>query len=152
MTRIVGRRMAGEDHAVVTVAGCSNTFRRKVCDDCPWRKDAVGKFPAEAFRLSANSATDGANLTDAPSVESALHIFGCHQSGTEKPATCAGYILRGSDAIGWRIGVATGKFLPSMVDRAGVELHESYYEMAVANGVSENDPALDSCRPWRGKL
>jgi Family of unknown function (DUF6283) len=118
MTRIIGRRMAGEDHA-------------------------VGKFPPEAFRLSARN---GARF-DPANVDEAFHMFGCHSSGTEKGATCAGYILRGSDGIGWRIGVATGEFVPSMVSDGGVALFESYYEMAVANGVATDDPALDGCRP-----
>lgn len=147
LTRLICRRLAGEDHAVVTVAGGSNRFRRRVCSDCPWRRDAVGEFPAEAFRLSANTGIQ--HLTHAADVEQALHTFACHQSGTEKPATCAGYILRGSDAISWRVGAATGKFMPSMVSDGGVALFGSYYEMAVANGVPADDPVLDGCRDWR---
>lgn len=148
MTRIVGRRMAGDEHAVVTVAGGSNRFRRRVCSDCPWRRDAVGKFPAEAFKLSANTGTDGAKMLGV-SIEEAMHTFACHQSGAEKPATCAGYILRGSDGIGWRIAVATGKFLPAFVRDDGIALFDNYFEMAVANGVAADDAALDGCRPWR---
>jgi len=150
MTRIVGRRMAGDDHAVVTVAGGSNRFRRRPCSDCPWRLDAVGKFPAEAFKLSANTGTDGAKVLDT-GIEEAMHTFACHQSGTWKPATCAGYILRSHDSIGWRIAVATGKFLPAFVRDGGVALFDNYFDMAVANGVAADDAALDGCRPWRAR-
>ena len=145
---VIDRRMAGDDHAVVTVSGGGQRYRRRVCSDCPWRKDAVGIFPAEAFRHSANTGTDGARLSDAASVDGALHTFACHQAGTEKPATCAGYILKGDDGIGWRIAVATGKFDPRQVRAGGAALFDSYFDMAVANGVPAGDPALDGCRPW----
>lgn len=143
---LLGRRMAGKDQAVVTVKGGTHQFRRQPCSDCPWRKDAVGKFLAEAFRLSANTGMDGARVVD---IEEAAHGFACHQSGAEKPATCAGYILRGQDAIGWRLGVALGRFAPSLVSAAGADLFNNYFDMAVANGVPADDAALDGCRPWR---
>jgi Family of unknown function (DUF6283) len=108
--------------------------------------DAVGEFPAEAFRHSATTATDGSKLLEIG--EEALHGFSCHQSGSEKPATCAGYILNGDDGIGWRIAVMTGKFDPKQVS-SDVALFGSYYEMAVANGVPHDDPALVACKPWR---
>ena len=74
------------------------------------------------------------------------HTFGCHQSGLGKPQTCAGYILRGDDAISWRIAVAMGQFDPKQV-HSDVDLFGSYYEMAVANGVPPDDPALEGCKP-----
>lgn len=146
-TKTIARRSAGNEHAVITVVGGGHGYRRSPCEKCPWRVDAIGEFPAEAFRHSANTGTDGAKLL-AIGIDEATHTFGCHQSGARKPATCAGYILRGSDGIGWRIAVILGKFDPRRV-RETVPLFDSYFEMAVANGVSENDPALDGCRPWQ---
>ena len=60
-------------------------YRRNPCAKCPWRVEAVGEFPAEAFKHSASTAYD---MSD--------RVFGCHDSGTSKPATCAGFQLRGA--------------------------------------------------------
>lgn len=142
-TTMIEVRPAGSDHQVLTFTGGSGgTYRRKPCDDCPWRKDTVGVFPAEAFKHSANTGIDGAYFSPA-----AMHTFACHASGAKTPATCAGYILQGQSAIGWRIAAATGKFDPSQVT-SDVELFASYYDMAVANGVDADDPVLAACRPW----
>ena len=73
---------AGEGHQVVSMEGGGGGYRKKPCSDCPWRKDAVGVFPAEAFAHSATTAYDMAQ-----------NKFGCHQSGVNKPATCAGFLL-----------------------------------------------------------
>ena len=62
MTRITDIRPAGDDHQVVTVTSDTpHGYRRKPCSTCPWRVDAVGEFPAEAFRHSANTAYDMAD-------------------------------------------------------------------------------------------
>ena len=130
-------RPAGEDHQVVEIHGCKNTYRREPCPDCPWRKDAVGVFPAEAFIHSANTGYDMAE-----------HKFGCHQSGAQKPATCAGFLLNGSDHnLAARIMRSQGLALD--VNDGGVELFEDYYDMAVANGVAPDDPALKPVRRHR---
>lgn len=146
--KLINRRLAGSDHAVLTVEGGGRYYRREPCSDCPWRRDAVGKFPAEAFRHSINTGTDGAKILQV-GFDDATHTFGCHQSGQKKPATCAGYILRGADAISWRLAVAFNKFDPARVKSGGIKLFDNYYEMAVANGLPPDDPALDACRPWR---
>src|SRR5271167_1668331 len=79
-------KAAGTDHQVVTVSSKNlSSYRRKPCAKCPWRCDAVGEFPAEAFRHTANTAYDMSE-----------HEFGCHESGKKKPATCAGYLLGGT--------------------------------------------------------
>lgn len=128
-------RPAGDGHQVVRVVGGKGSYRKKPCSDCPWRKDAVGEFPAEAFRHSAHTAYDMAEET-----------FACHQSGVKKPATCAGFLLRGAHHnLSVRLGYMTGKFKGD-VTHNGVELHESYRAMAVANGVDPNDPVLTRCR------
>jgi hypothetical protein len=143
--KITKRRLAGQDHAVITVEGGGHRYRREPCATCPWRLDAVGEFPAEAFRHSAVTGTDGAKLL-AVGLDEATHTFACHSSGSDKPATCAGYVLNGHDAIGWRIALVQGWFDPKQVS-SDVPLFESYFDMAVANGVPPDDPALDGCKP-----
>ena len=73
-TIVLETRPAGEDHQVVSVQGAQKSYRKQPCSDCPWRVDAVGEFPAEAFRHSARTAYD---LSE--------HVFACHESGVEKP-------------------------------------------------------------------
>lgn len=131
VTRVRG---AGPDHQVVTVEGGKSGYRKKPCPSCPWRVDAVGEFPAEAFRHSAETAYD-----------MSLHVFSCHTSGVAKPATCAGFLLRGADNnLNVRMGRMTGRYNDDVTD-GGVALHDNYRAMAVANGVPKSDPALTAC-------
>lgn len=96
----------------------------------------IGTFPAEAFRLSANTAYDAS-----------LHQFACHESGLDKPATCAGFLLRNADNnIGTRLAAMRGEIDFAVLEDPGDELFLSYREMAVANGVSLDDPVLAPCR------
>lgn len=132
---IVHCRPAGPDHQVVTVESGQSGYRRRPCSDCPWRKDAVGLFPAEAFRFSARTAYDMSQS-----------VFSCHQSGTARPATCAGFMLRGAQHnLSVRLGYITGHYKDDVSDD-GHELHGSYREMAIANGVPADDPVLKPCR------
>ncbi|WP_455233403.1 DUF6283 family protein [Geopseudomonas aromaticivorans] len=137
--RIEQVRPAGDEHQVVTVSRASDeggrSYRRKPCADCPWRRDAVGKFPAEAFRHSAETAYD---LSE--------HVFSCHASGIRKPAVCAGFLLRGAyHNLSVRLGYIKGHFADDVSD-AGLELFDGYREMAIANGVDPDDPVLALCR------
>ena len=133
--KVAETRPAGEAHQVVTLVGGSRGYRRKPCKTCPWRVDATGEFPAEAFRHSAHTAYD---MSD--------HTFACHQSGQKKPATCAGFLLRGaSHNLAVRLAYMQGR-IKNDVQAAGVELHPNYRAMAVANGVPEDDPVLARCR------
>ncbi|MBN3815877.1 hypothetical protein G3N57_04310 [Paraburkholderia sp. Se-20369] len=128
-------RAAGPDHQVVTVEGGKGTYRREPCPKCPWRVDAVGEFPAEAFRHSASTAYDMAQNT-----------FACHDSGARKPALCAGFLLRGSHHnMSVRLKMIQGERFDD-VDDGGNELHANYRTMAVANGVPQDDPVLAACR------
>ncbi|WP_425953308.1 DUF6283 family protein [Ralstonia pseudosolanacearum] len=137
-TQVVAVRRADENHQVVTVKTDHRGYWKKPCPDCPWRKDAVGGFPAEAFRLSANTAYD-----------MSTHIFSCHSSGSLKPAACAGFLLRGADHnLSVRLGKMNGTIKDNVSD-GGVELFADYREMAVANGVDPNDPVLTLCRDNR---
>jgi hypothetical protein len=132
---VVAVNPAGPDHQVVTVEGGYGTYRRTVCEECPWRLDQTGKFPPEAFRHSANTAYD-----------QSMHQFACHMSGSVKPATCAGFLLRGATHnIAFRLAVATGKIDPKELCET-VPLHPSYRAMAEANGLPPDDPALERCR------
>jgi hypothetical protein len=132
--RVTLVRPADEHHQVVTVEGGGHDHCKRPCADCPWRVDAVGVFPAEAFRQSARTAHDMAQET-----------FACHQAGTEQPRVCAGFLLRGADHnLAVRLGQIHGQFRD--VDDGGHALHDSYRAMAIANGVEEDDPALAHCR------
>lgn len=136
-TRITNVRSAGAEHQVVTVTGSArSTYQRQPCAKCPWRIDATGEFPAEAFRHSANTAED---MSD--------HTFACHTTGTAKPAVCAGFLLRNSaNNLGVRLMIHRGDLDPSAVSDGGLDLHDSYKTMAVANGLDPADPALARCR------
>jgi Family of unknown function (DUF6283) len=139
MTEIINERPAGSNergdlHQVVTLVGGPGGWRKKPCSTCPWRLDAVGEFPAEAFRHSASTAYDMSDKR-----------FACHQSGLDKPATCAGFLLRGADHnLSVRLGRMKGDFQDVHDD--GLDLHANYRAMAVANGVDPSDPVLDFCR------
>jgi hypothetical protein len=133
--RVRSRRRAGDNHEVASVVGGPSTYRREPCEQCPWRLDQVGKFPAEAFRISAHTAYDAAR-----------EAFGCHMASTEKPATCAGFLLRNADNnLQVRIQAGDGVIDLDKVTTS-VELHRDYRAMAIANGVSPGDPVLTRCR------
>lgn len=132
--RVVEARPAGPDHQVVSVVGGTGSYRKTPCGGCPWRVDQTGTFPAEAFVQSARTAYD-----------MATHQFSCHESGAKKPATCAGFLLKGADHnLGVRMRRLRGEMLD--VEDAGLALHDSYRDMAVANGVEPTHPALARCR------
>jgi len=139
-SKIIKTLPAGDEHQVVTVLSPGNSsnlhrYRREPCTKCPWRKDAVGEFPAEAFRHSARTAYDMANLT-----------FACHDSGTRKPTICAGFLLRGAaHNLSIRLSYLRGRIKDNICD-GGHELFESYRAMAIANGVAPEDPVLAPCR------
>lgn len=125
---------AGPDHQVVTITGAKGTHRRSPCEECPWRRDApIGAFPPEAYRHSANTAYDMSS-----------HIFSCHMTGAEKPATCAGFLLRGAEHnFSVRMARSDGRCLDMSSD---APLYDNYREMATANGVPADDAALARCR------
>jgi hypothetical protein len=134
--RITDFRRAGTHHAVLTVQGGNSGYRTSPCPTCPWRKDAVGIFPAQAFRHSAHTAYDMAQET-----------FACHAVGCQKPKTCAGFLLRGSQHnLSVRLMLSRGEIDLDTVSDGGIELFDSYADMAIANGVGKNDPILKPCR------
>jgi len=107
--------------------------RKQPCAECPWRMDVPpGVFPAEAFRTSAPTAYDGA-----------ISTFGCHMSKHVAISTCAGFLLRHSENnIGIRLARGRDRYEDGKVVDGGAPVYPSYREMAVANGVSPDDPSL----------
>lgn len=135
-TKITAIRPAGPFDQVVTVEGGKGTYRMTPCAGCPWVRENDGSFPAEAFRHSASTAYD---MSD--------RVFGCHESGTAKPATCAGFLLRGADHnLAIRLAYLRGRIDPDQLNDGGRNLHPSYASMATANGVDPTDPVLARCR------
>lgn len=133
---VVLRRNADPNNDVVMVTGGRGTYRRQPCGGCPWRVDQTGSFPAEAFRISAPTAYD---MSD--------RMFGCHESGSGTPTTCAGFLLRGADHnMAARMAMIAGRVERATVADGGLELHGSYRAMAEANGVDPDDPVLRGCR------
>ena len=139
MPEIRNPRPAGPHHQVVEVHATTRAgaYRREPCEECPWRKDApVGAFPAEAYRHSARTAFD-----------SAKEKFSCHMSGTDKPQACAGFLLSNSaNNLAVRLAAARGQIDLSKVSARDHQLYRSYREMAIANGVPADDPAIAPCR------
>lgn len=126
------------DHTsqVVSLSGGSGQYRRQPCGGCPWRVDNSGDFPAGAFAHSADTAADMSG-----------RAFGCHESGTEHPVTCAGFLLRGAEHnMAVRLKLMSGAIDMSQVTDGGHDLHAGYVTMAVANGLDRRDPALSRCR------
>lgn len=135
--KVTRRRPADENHEVITVV--SNLAGQhqcvaKPCRQCPWRKDAVGVFPAEAFRHSAPTSYDMADRT-----------FGCHSSDHQNPKTCAGFLLSTGAGHNMRVRINRIKFGKEQVSDSGLDLFKSYRDMAVANGVDPDDPVLEPC-------
>ncbi|MCD0160011.1 hypothetical protein IHN63_01690 [Deinococcus sp. 6YEL10] len=135
--RVTATRPAGKNHQVVTVVGgAARPHMQRPCPRCPWRVDATGEFPAEAFRHSASTSYDMAES-----------VFSCHEAGMEAPRTCAGFLLRGAEHnLAVRLGTLSGRYDLTAVTDGGHELHASYRAMAIANGVSPSDPILAPCR------
>ena len=132
---VTDSRMADENHRVLTVEKGGASYRKVPCPGCPWRIENAGEFPPEAFRLSANTAYDGA-----------INMFGCHESGSDKPATCAGFLLQNSaNNIGARIAAGRTNGFEGL-NEGGANLYNSYKEMAIDNGVDPDDPVLRKCR------
>lgn len=146
---VIGEFDCGDGaHRVITVSKSERNHlahRTTPCDQCPWRADLpVGEFPVAAYRHSATTAYDMAQ-----------NIFGCHMQGMDKPATCAGFLMRGADHnLMVRMAIAENRYHPKNVSDGGYPLYEDYRAMAEANGVSPDDPVLAPCRdnrPYRRK-
>lgn len=137
---ITATRAAGADAQVITRTSAGGAYRRQPCEECPWRTDAVGQWPAAAFVHSANTAADMSS-----------HLFGCHTSARNaRAATCAGFLLAGAQHnLSVRLAVVAGRIDLEAVSDGGTELFEDYSAMAIANGVRAEHPALAACRRAR---
>lgn len=139
MSTVRGIQPVDDRHQVVSLEGSDGSYRRRPCGGCPWRVDQTGAFPAEAFAVSARTAYD-----------MSAHTFGCHEAGTERPKTCAGFLLRGAaHNMAVRMRLADGRLDLDQVSDGGLELHADYRAMAVANGLDPADPQLRDCRGAR---
>jgi hypothetical protein len=140
MSKVIGRKMAGPDHAVVTISQPpdvgNETHMRSPCAECPWRRANAGSFLAKAFEISTVTATDAST-----------HLFACHMAGKDEPKTCAGFLLSETavDNLGVRLGRMMGRFEALSGDPD--ELFQTYKQMAVANGVAPNAVCLRGCVP-----
>lgn len=101
------------------------------CAECPWRRDVpVGKFPPERFEALARTAYDLGSI-----------IFACHMSKEGGEFGCAGFLLQ-SSAHNLSCRLERQKFDV----RSPYPLFQTYREMAIANGVDADHPALEHCR------
>lgn len=121
---------------MITVEHDNRQFQSKPCVGCPWRKENVGNFPPGAFRISANTCYDMAAMT-----------FACHMRGADNPSTCAGFLLSESADHNLAVRMDRSKNGLESVDGDGCDLFATYKQMAVANGVNENDVTLAKCVP-----
>ena len=111
-------------------------YRRQPCGGCPWRVDRPGAFPPAAFRRLASTAYDMSRVS-----------FVCHETSEAAPLVCAGFLLRGAaHHLAVRLHIAHGEVDPAALHDGGHELHGSFRDMAVANEVDPDDPALAACR------
>ncbi|MBS3912752.1 MAG: hypothetical protein KGZ70_13175 [Hydrogenophaga sp.] len=134
--RVTDIRSAGPFDQVVTVTGGKGAYRKRPCAGCPWVKSNDGVFPAKAFEHSAATAYDMSDKR-----------FACHESGVNRPSTCAGFFLRGAEHnMAVRLDIIRGRLDPAGISDGGRELHESYRSMAIANGVAPDSHALKRCR------
>lgn len=135
MSKIIRSRKANKYNAVVTIEG-KGGHMRSPCPGCPWKRANAGNFPAEAFRLSADTASDAS-----------FKLFACHTAGIEHQMTCAGFLLSVTaiDNVAVRIMLSRGGRLD--VTGGEDELFPTYKQMAMANGCKADDPKLAACMP-----
>lgn len=106
-------------------------YCKKPCAECPWRTDVKpGKFTPARFRQLASTAYDLAGT-----------VFGCHMCKEGREVACAGFVLmQGAHNLALRMA------RQHFDVRTDVALYPTYRRMAIANGVSPNDPSLRLCR------
>ena len=110
--------------------------RRQPCAACPWRLDQPRRFKPGRFRALAGTAHDMSS-----------RLFTCHKSPEDKPALCAGFLLRGAaHNMAVRLMLLRGELDLSAVSDGGHALYADYRAMAEANEVRAGDPALRGCR------
>ncbi|GAA1027149.1 MULTISPECIES: DUF6283 family protein [Amycolatopsis] len=131
-SEIVAVHEGADGWGVMTFRSRAGDYQREPCAQCPWLIGSPrGAFPPEVFRHSARTAYDLATST-----------FGCHASPRGEPRMCAGFLLRGAAHN------LTVRMYGPGVDEVSSDrsLYDSYRDMAIANGVAPDDPALQRCR------
>ncbi|MFG3403731.1 DUF6283 family protein [Streptomyces sp. NPDC048142] len=135
-SRVVRQRPGDEEWGVETLVHPDPAAQPRPCSGekvCPWRRDApIGQFPPEVYVHSA----PGNRLTGLSG------RFGCHSSTAARPLLCAGWLLAGADGNAEVLAMMDAGALARPELSAGVELYDSYAEMAAANGVDPDLPAL----------
>jgi hypothetical protein len=102
------------------------------CAECPWRTDIpIGKFPPERYVALSPTAYD-----------LSVTVFACHMSKEGADFACAGFLLQSS------VHNLSCRMTRTKFDdvRSPYPLFDTYRELAVANGVNEDHPALQHCR------
>lgn len=101
------------------------------CAECPWRTDvAPGKFPPERYVALAPTAYD-----------LAMKVFACHMSKEGGEFACAGFLLQSS---AHNLSCRMARHRCDV--RSPYPLFQTFRQVAIANGVPEDHPALDHCR------
>jgi hypothetical protein len=111
-------------------------YQKRLCVECPWRRSTpVGKFSADKYRELAGTAEDMSQ-----------RVFTCHMTPEHKPNACAGWIQQqGGHNLTIRMALIGGSLDLSEIE-AEPNLYANYREIAIANGVDEDDPALEDIR------
>lgn len=106
-------------------------YCRTPCVECPWRRDALPrKFSKERYIQLAPTAYD-----------MATKVFACHMTNEGKEVACAGFIIsQGAHNLTLRLARYAFEV------KADAPLFYTYRELAIANGVPRNHPALRRCR------
>ncbi|HGO6104929.1 TPA: DUF6283 family protein [Burkholderia cepacia] len=108
-----------------------------------WGKCYLGK---QHFLSIATASSRSLPTPRTPLSTITPETFACHESGVRKPAMCAGFLLHGADHnLSVRIKSIQGDRFDDVED-GGHQLYENYRAMAIANGVSPDDPVLAQCR------
>lgn len=135
-----------DEWAVTTRAGSNvgtdpqKRFRKRFCKTCPWLKANVGRFPPRAFELSARTSYDIAD-----SMKQGSPAFQCH---SDPDRICAGYIksLNGHHSLPVRMLAMEVPDIHDQIADPPSEPFDNYYDMAVANGVDPESPAIAKVR------
>ncbi|MER6684598.1 DUF6283 family protein [Streptomyces olivaceoviridis] len=133
---VLWQRPGDEEWGVESLVPAEPAAQPRPCSGrqvCPWRRDApAGQFPPQVYVHSAPG-----NRLGGPA-----GWFGCHSSTAVRPLLCAGWLLAGADGNDAALEMIRTGALPRPELPDGVQLYNSYAEMAIANGVDPGLPAL----------
>lgn len=132
--QVVRTRPAGPDHQVVTIEG-AEWVSSPALQRLPLAEGCRGRISTGSFRaLGQHRIRHGAKHLCVPPVW-------CSKAGHLRRI-----LLRGADHnLSVRLGYLKGVIDHDVKD-GGLALHDGYREMAIANGVDPDHPALKQCR------